>query len=212
MARISWGEATKRVFEVGLDRGVFYPQIGAAAPWNGLISVTEGSEGGEVRPFYMDGIKVMNLAGSEEFIASIESFYPPEGFDLSGGSAQISPGLFATQQIRQSFNMTYRSLLGNDVDGIEHGYKIHMVYNALASPSDVSHSTISDTAEAPTMSWNITTLPPITTGIRPTAHFVVDSTLASGADVTALEDILYGTDINSPRMATVSELLTIFGS
>lgn len=213
MTKVVWGEPTTRFFEAGIDQGVFYsPLTGIGVPWNGLISITEGAEGGEARPLYLDGFKRLNLQGLEEFTASIQSFYMPSGFEICDGSKQLSPGLFATQQRRKSFNFAYRTRIGNDVDATNHAYKLHLVYNALAAPSGKTRSTLADTSDPSPLSWEVSTKAPAATGIRPTAHFVVDSRFATPANMIELENKIYGTDLLDPVMPTVAELLAIFAS
>lgn len=210
MARIIWGASGERYFETGLDRGVFFLDLVSGVPWNGLISVSEGS-GGAARPFYLDNQKYLNLSGAEDFNASISAFFAPKGFDVCDGSYAISPGLFATQQPRKPFNFTYRTLLGNDVDGTLHAYKIHLVYNALATPGDRQRQTIGNSTEAAELSWDISTLPPEITGFRPTAHFVIDSRTADQIVLSRLEDLLYGTVLSESKMPSVVELIALFG-
>ena len=211
MAKIIWGVSGERYFETGLDKGVFFLGTAVGVPWNGLISVSEGTGGASARPFYLDGKKILNLSSVEEFEAKVSSFFSPVGFDVCDGSYAISPGLFATQQPRKSFSFTYRTLLGNDVDAEHHAYKIHLVYNALAIPSDRERRTINENAEAVPLSWDVSTLPPAVTGLKPTAHFVIDSRTADATVLSNLEDLLYGTDLQNSAMPTVAELITLFG-
>lgn len=211
MAKIKWGEAGTRFFEAGLDQGVFFLGVSAGVPWNGLISVDETSLGGETRPFYQDGFKMLNLAGAEEFGATVQSFYPPVGFAACDGTLAISNGLYATQQPRAPFSFSYRTRIGNDIDGIDLGYKIHIVYNALAASSDRSRSTITESAEPQPFSWEITTLPPIVTGFKPTAHFEIDSRTSDPEALAEFEGILYGTVEENSRLPSVVEMISIFG-
>lgn len=212
MARLNWGVATERFFETGIDRGVLYTGDGVGVPWNGLTSVSESPTGGEAKPAYIDGYKFRNIASSEEYEATIEAFSSPKEFGPCDGSRAIHNGLIATQQPRQAFNFSYRTLVGNAVEGPELGYKIHLVYNALAGPAQRSNGTVSDSVEASRMSWGVTTLPPSLTGMKPTAHFVIDSRETPRGLLAAIEDILYGTEVNSARMPLVSELVTMFQS
>lgn len=211
MAKINWGEAGTRFFEAGLDQGVFFLGTAAGVPWNGLISVDETSLGAETRPFYQDGIKMLNLSGAEEFGANVQSFYPPAGFEVCDGTLAISNGLYATQQPRVPFSFSYRTLVGNDIDGVDLGYKIHVVYNALASSSDRTRSTVSETAEPQPFNWEITTLPPIVTGFRPTAHFEINSRTSDPEALAEFEAILYGSGESNSRLPTVAEMIAIFG-
>lgn len=212
MAKIIWGEAGSRYFEAGLDRGVFFLDANPGLPWNGLISVDERSSGGEARPIYLDGFKILNLAGAEEFEATIGSYYPPVGFEVCDGTVSISNGLFATQQPRKPFSFSYRTRIGNDLEGVDLGYKIHIVYNALALAAERNRSTISDQAEPQQFSWEVTTLPPIVAGLKPTSHFVIDSRFTDPEDLSDFEDILYGSEVAPSRLPDAEELLSIFGA
>jgi hypothetical protein len=216
MARIEWGKVGERYFEAGLDRGVFYPTVGDGVPWSGLVSINEGNDGGDTRPFYLDGFKVMNLSSASEFIATVEAYFAPAGFELCEGNLQVSPGLFATHQSRAPFSLAYRTKIGNDVEGTDAAYKIHIVYNALTAPGDRTRKTIDDSSDTEVLSWDITTLAPMVANIRPTAHFVIntkttpDKQAALDAKVIELENILYGTASLSPRIPPVDELITLF--
>lgn len=212
MARLNWGVVAERFFETGVDRGVLYTGDGNGVPWNGLTSVSESPTGGEPKPAYIDGRKFRNIASSEEFEATIEAFAAPKEFGPCDGSRSIQNGLIATQQPRQAFSFSYRTLIGNPVEGTELGYKIHLVYNALAGPASRSNASIGDSTEASKLSWAVTTLPPSLTGYKPTAHFVIDSTQTPLSLLMAIEDILYGNDVNSARMPLVSELVAMFQS
>lgn len=209
MAVLVWGNVGERYYETGVDRGVLFPLTGDGVPWNGLVSVAEAPSGGEPRPYYLDGFKYLNLATSEEFAATIEAFSAPDEFDKCDGTASIHNGLFLTQQKRESFGLSYRTRIGNDVDGTDHGYKIHLVYNALASPSSRSNSTLNDSPSPITFSWGITTAPPTISGYKPSAHFVIDSRKTPAMLLRQVEDILYGSPTTSPRLPSVSELMTL---
>lgn len=211
MTTIVWGEISERYYESGVDRGVLYV-VGAASgvAWPGLVSVTEAPSGGSPRAYYYDGIKYLNLASAEEFEATIVAFNSPQEFNACCGIVSINNGLFADQQIRKPFNLTYRTLIGNAAQGLDHGYKIHLVYDALAAPSQRQNQTLSDSVNPISFSWNITTKPPEITGYRPTAHFVVDSRFTDPELMTELTDILYGTGDTDPDFPTVSELVGIF--
>lgn len=211
MTRLVWDTVGERFYESGVDRGVLF--IGNSGyAWPGLVTVTESPTGGEPRPFYVDGFKYLNLAASEEFEATIEAFSAPPEFAPCDGINAMYGGLLITQQPRRAFGFAYRTRIGNDVEGLDHAYKLHLVYNALAAPSERSYSTVSDSAEAPTRSWKLTTLAPKIVGYRPTAHFVIDSRTTPSATLTELEDLLYGTDVTSSEMPTVYRLMTIFGA
>lgn len=211
MARLTWNDVGERFFETGVDRGVLYIDDEIGVPWTGLISVSESPSGGEPRPLYYDGIKYSNLASAEEFEATLEAFSSPPEFYPCEGRVAIQNGLFATQQPRKQFGLSYRTLIGNDVLSTSAGYKIHLVYNALASPGDKTYTTISaDKTDAATFSWSITTLPPILTGLRPTAHFVVDSRYTPVDLLAEFEDLLYGSAAGDPYLPTTQFIYDMF--
>lgn len=212
MARITWHDAGSRTFETGIDRGVLYVGAADGVPWNGLAGVSETPSGGGPRPYYIDGFKYANLSAAEEFEATLKAYGFPEQFAVCDGSAQPYSGLFLTQQPRKSFGLSYRTLLGNDLDGLLHGYKIHLVYNALASPSTRENTTLGSEVSPTTNSWKITTRPPVITGYRPTAHFVIDSRTSDPLVLSQVEDILYGSEAEAPRLPDPDELMTIFSS
>jgi hypothetical protein len=210
MPKLTWGNPGERLFEVGVDRGVLYPLTGAGVAWSGLISVSESASGGESKPFYMNGIKYADRGTPEEFAATIEAYTYPRQFARCDGTEALAEGLFATQQYRQSFGLSYRTKIGNDIDGSDHGYKIHIVYNARVAPSDRGNETMKDNVEAIAFSWAITTTPEFMVGVRPSAHLVVDSTLTAPAVVSEIEDILYGSSDTNPRLPTPAELVDIY--
>lgn len=210
MSRVTWGAPSERYFETGVDRGVLYPNSDTAIAWTGLTAVNETTRGGEPRPTYIDGIKIRNLASKEEYEATIEAFAAPREFDLCDGRMEIQKGLIATNQRRKAFGFSYRTRIGNALDGPEHGYKIHLVYNAMAGPSERNHATIGDSTEAETLSWPITTRAPFTSGIRPTAHFVIDTRYTPKGLLAAIENMLYGNEVSEGRLPLISELITMF--
>lgn len=210
MSRLTWGAPTERFFETGVDRGVLYVGISSGVPWNGLVSVSESPTGGEPKPAYIDGYKFRNIASSEEFEATLEAFASPKEFSPCDGSVSIQNGLIATQQPRRSFGLSYRTKVGNAVDGADHAYKIHLVYNALAAPAQRTNTTLSGSQGLNALSWSLTTLPPSVTGYKPTAHWIIDSRVTPGVLLGTLEDILYGSSAAPPRLPQPSELLTLF--
>lgn len=210
MSRLTWGVPTERSFETGVDRGVLYVGTSAGIPWNGLVSVSESPAGGEPKPAYIDGYKFRNVASSEEFEATLEAFAAPKAFAPCDGSVSIQNGLIATQQPRRSFGLSYRTKVGNAVDGADYAYKIHLVYNSLASPAQRTNTTLSDSQGLNALSWSLTTLPPPVTGYKPTAHWIIDSRDAPIGILDAFENVLYGTAATAPRMPTVSELIAMF--
>lgn len=208
--RLNWGTVNERYFEAGVDRGVLYLPNAAGVPWNGLTAVDESPSGGEPRPYYLDGIKYLNLASAEEFEATIEAISSPREFGVCDGTVSIQNGLMLTQQPRSQFGLSYRTLVGNDVDGTDHAYKIHVVYNALAAPGQRSHATLTDTPEPTALSWDISTTPPRVPGYRPTAHMVIDSRTTPEALLAEVEDILYGSDTSISSLPTAVELVALF--
>lgn len=214
MARLVWGERGTRIFEAGVDRGVLYPPNAAiGVPWSGLVSVREAPNGGEPQSYYQDGVKYFQISSSEEFKGTIRAFSAPEEFALCDGVANIYAGLSITQQPRKQFGFAYRTLIGNDVAAEGRGYKLHLIYNALAKPSNRDNLSLSDTTEPMDLSWDIETLPPLITGFKPSAHLVISSLSAAPEHLQAVESIMYGQDGGSdPRQPTISDLITIFGS
>lgn len=192
MSALVWNEIGERVFETGVEQGVLYPEGQAGVAWSGLISVTEKATGGEPTPYYADGIKYLNVAADTEFEATIEAFTYPDEFEECDGSSRIAEGLFVSQQSRKSFGLSYRTKVGNDVYGNDFGYKIHLVYKAMVSPSERAYSTMNDSPEALTFSWDLTTTPVEIPGFKPSASMTIDSRKASAFALGILEDILYG--------------------
>lgn len=211
MARLVWDQTGQKTYETGVKQGVLYPQgEGGAYPkgyaWNGLTGVTESPSGAESNPLYADDIKYLNLISAEEFGATIEAYTYPDEFAECDGSAEIAPGVTIGQQARKTFGMAYKTTFGNDVDGNEHGYKLHLIYGALATPSEKAYATINDSPEAITFSWEVTTTPVAVEGFKPTASLTIDSTKVDKAKLTALEDILYGKDTVEARLPLPNEV------
>jgi len=216
MSKLVWDQTGERFYETGVKQGVLYPQeTGGIYPtgvaWNGLSAVTESPSGAEPTPIYADDIKYLNLLSAEEFGATIEAYTYPDEFAQCDGSAEIATGVMIGQQNRKVFGLSYKTTLGNDVDGNDHGYKLHIIYGALAAPSEKGYSTINDSPEAITFSWEITTTPVSVTGFKPTASIVIDSTKVDAADLEALEEILYGTIDNDPYLPLPDEISSLFG-
>lgn len=215
MARkINWDLTGERTYETGVDRGVLYPKdelgaYGDGVAWNGLISVSENPEGAEPTPLYADNIKYLNLMSIEEFGATIEAYTYPEEFEQCDGSAELQPGVMVGQQARREFGFAYRTKIGNDVAADDYGYKLHLVYGALASPSEKSYETINETPDAITFSWEITTSPVAVEGMRPTATVVIDSTKVSAEAMTAIEEVLYGNDDTEGALPTPTEIIAL---
>lgn len=216
MSKLVWDQTGQRYYETGVDRGVLYVQDKGAydkgVAWNGLISVTESPSGAEATPIYADNVKYLNLTSAEEFGASIEAYTYPEEFAQCDGGAEIATGVMIGQQARKTFGLCYRTLLGNDVDGTEHGYKLHLIYGALAAPSEKAYSTVNDSPEAMTLSWELTTTPVSVNGFKPTACVTIDSTKVEPTKLAALEAVLYGSESEEARMPLPDEIVTLIGA
>lgn len=197
MAKLVWDQTGERLYETGVKQGVLYPQAsGGTYPkgvaWNGLTNITESPSGAEATALYADDIKYLNLISTEELGGTIEAFTYPDEFAECDGSASIATGVYIGQQNRKSFGLCYRTTLGNDVDSNAYGYKLHLVYGALASPSEKAYATINDSPEAITFSWEFKTTPVNVSGFKPTANIIIDSTKVDAEKLAALEKILYG--------------------
>ena len=201
--RIIWDKTGERYFETGVDQGVLFPKNDAGAyvagvAWNGLINVNQSPSGAEANPLYADNVKYLNLVSNEDFGASIECYTYPDEFGACLGEVEAAPGVSVGQQPHKEFGFSYRTLIGNDVDGQYHGYKLHLVYNALAAPSEKGYGTINETPEAITFSYELTTTPVKIAGLKPSAHMEINSTKckteAAKAALARLEEILYGKD------------------
>ena len=215
MSKLVWDQIGDRIYETGVKMGVLYPQESGAYPkgvaWNGLTAVTESPSGAEASPMYADDIKYLNLMSNEEFGATIEAYtYPPE-FEACDGSASIATGVSIGQQSRKAFGLCYRTTVGNDTDGNDHGYKLHLIYGALAAPSEKAYATINDSPEAITFSWEVTTTPVDVTGFKPTASVTIDSTKVDAGKLKALEDILYGSESEEARLPLPDEIIELMG-
>lgn len=221
MVAITWDNTGERLYETGVDRGVLYTYdaqtklYGTGVAWNGLTGISESPSGAEPTPQYADNIKYLNLMSTEEFGFTIEAFTYPDEFELCDGTASPLEGLTVAQQTRRTFGLSYRSLVGNDVDAQDHGYKIHLIYGALASPSEKARTTVNDTPEAMTFSWTASTTPvalPADLKMRPTAHIIADSTKMSSANLASLESVLYGDETESARLPLPGELIELLGT
>ena len=199
MAKLVWDKTGERLYETGVSKGVLYPiqsdgKYSKGVAWNGLSSVTESPSGAEANPIYADDMKYLNLLSTEEFGATIEAYTYPDEFAECDGSASIATGVVIGQQKRKIFGLCYRTVLGNDVESNDYGYKLHLIYGCQAAPSEKAYATINDSPEAITFSWEVTTTPVEVTGFKPTACITIDSTKANPEKLAALEEILYGKD------------------
>lgn len=222
MSKLVWDKTGEHFYETGVDHGVLYPQAtGGTYPkgvaWNGLTTVTESPSGAEPTPLYADNIKYLNLLSVEEFAATVEAYTYPDEFAECDGSKDLVDGVTIGQQKRKAFGMCYRTKLGNDVDGDSHGYKLHIIYGAMAAPSEKAYATINDSPEAITFSWELSTTPVAVSGAQPTASLIIDSTKVDPAKLAALEVILYGKDPTTsggndgvdPRLPLPDEIKTL---
>ena len=214
MSKIVWDAVGEHTFETGVRNGVLYLKDAQGAyntgvAWNGLTSVSESPEGAEATDLYADDIKYLTLMSAENFKATIEAYTYPDEFEECDGSASIANGVVIGQQSRKPFGLCYRTAIGNDTAGNEHGYKLHIVYGCQASPSEKQYSTINDSPEAITFSWEVNTTPVNVTGKKPTATLIIDSTKADKAKLTALEAILYGSESTEPRLPLPDEIATL---
>lgn len=212
--KIEWDKTGERLFETGIDHGVLYPQAaGGTYPkgvaWNGLTAVTESSSGAEPTPLYADNIKYLNLMSIEEFGFTIEAYMYPDEFAECNGESELAQGVTVGQQKRKAFGMSYRTLVGNDVDGDSHGYKLHLIYGALAAPSEMARNTINDNPEAATMSWECSTTPVTVDNFKPTSHIIIDSTKADPTKLAELEKKLYGDSAGEATLPLPNEVAEI---
>ena len=218
MSKLVWDKTGEKLYETGVSQGVLYvydsktKKYGNGVVWNGLTAVTESPSGAEPTPLYADDIKYLNLMSTEEFGATIEAYTYPKEFEECDGSASLAEGVSIGQQARKTFGMCYRTALGNDVDGSNHGYKLHIIYGALAAPSEKGYTTINDSPEAITFSWEVSTTPVNVTGFKPTASLVIDSTKVAAEKLTALENLLYGGEATEAKLPLPDEIAATIGA
>lgn len=214
MSKIVWDKVGERRYETGVDHGVLYTpnaqgEYDKGVPWNGLVSVTESPSGAESNKQYADNIVYVDLRSAEEFGGTIEAFASPVEFDVHDGTATPKKGVSVGQQSRKPFGLVYRTKIGTDLDG-DKGYKLHLVWGATASPSEKQYSTINDSPEAATLSWEFTTSPVAVAGMKPTALITIDSTQVQAADLQDLEDVLFGTVGTEPELPSPDDVLAMF--
>lgn len=219
MAKLVWDKTGEHLYETGVDHGVLYfPDASGAykngVAWNGLTSVTESPSGAEATGQYADNIKYLNLISAEEFGATIEAFTYPEEFEAANGNKELvtESGIYIGQQARSVFGFCYRTMIGNDTDGQEHGYKLHLVYGCQVTPSEKNYQTINDSPEAMTLSWELSTTPVNVTGHKPTALLVIDSTKIASEKLTAIEAKLYGDTSNVAVLPSPDEIAEILNA
>lgn len=212
MTRIDWDGIGKRFFELGVDRGVLYIGSEPGVPWIGLTGINFSTSGGSEKPRFLDGVKIANYSTPENFAATISAVTYPDEFEKCDGTAQLEHGLRARLQRRKPFALCYRSKIGNDTEGIDHAYKLHILYNLRAEPSDRGYETLSDENEPMPLSWNVNGRGERVLGILPTAHFEIDSRDTPPELLQQIEDILYGAVASTPRLPTAGELVFMFDS
>lgn len=215
MTELVWDQIGERLYETGVDHGVLYLPDSQGAyvdgvAWNGLVNVSESPTGAEANAQYADNIKYLNLFSTEEFEGTIEAFTYPNEFAQFDGLATPTPGVQVGQQNRKTFGLSYRTLLGNDLEGTDYGYKLHLVYGCQVSPSERAYQTVNDSPEAITFSWELTTTPVGVSGLKPTALLTVNSTEVDGTDLAALEQILYGDTGVDPALPTPDSVISMF--
>ena len=217
MAKLVWDKTGERIYETGVDHMALYRYDSTtktfknAVAWNGITAFNESPSGAEPTALYADNIKYLNLMSAEEYAATLEAYTYPDEFEECDGSKEIAPGVVIGQQSRKLFALCYRTLLGNDQDGTDLGYKLHIVYNCLASPTERNHATVNDSPEAANPSWSISTTPVDVDGGQPTATIVIDSTEVDPDTLAGFEDILYGTNTTEGRLPFPDEIAAHFG-
>ena len=215
MAKLIWDATGERLYETGVSQCAVYPVVDNAYPvgyaWNGITSVTESPSGADANPQYADNIKYLNLISNEEFGATIGAYTYPDAFANCDGSAEPVPGVRIGQQTRKPFGLCYKTILGNDSEGADFGYKLHLIYGAMASPSEKQYNTVNDSPEANEFSWEITTTPVPVTGYKPTASLTITSTDFDEGTLINLENVLYGDDNNDARLPLPDEVFSILG-
>lgn len=218
MSRIVWDAVGERKYTTGVDRGVLYQWDSDSAKftngkaWNGLTNVNETPSGAEATALYADNIKYLNLISAEEYGCTIEAYTYPDEFEQNDGSASIAQGVTIGQQSRKIFGFCYRTLLGNDVDGTDYGYELHLVYNCLASPSERAHSTVNDSPDATQLSWDVTTTPVTVPNFKPTACLTINSTKISAENLALIEEKLYGTSSSVAELPFPADIIAIAGT
>lgn len=214
MPKLEWDKTGERFYETGVEKGVLYPMVSGAYPkgvaWNGLTAVNEKPTGAEPSALWADNIKYLNLISNEEFEAGIEAYTYPDEFKECDGSKEIAVGVSIGQQARKMFGLSYATKIGNDVEASEYGYKIHLIYGAMASPSEKGYSTINDSPDAITFSWDVSTTPVNVENFKPTASLEIDSTKVDAAKLAAFEKVLYGDGQTEARLPLPDEIAEMF--
>ena len=216
-APLVWDETGKKLFETGVSNVALYPQdttgvYGAGVAWNGVTNISESPSGAEATTLWANNGKYLNLYSVEEYASSIEAYTYPDEFAECDGSAEIAKGVSIGQQTRKSFGLAYKTLVGSDTDGNDHGYKLHLVYGCKAAPSERSHATVNDSPEGMSFSWEISTTPVAVKNHKPTASVEIDSTKVDAEKLAAFEKILFGSDTAAARLPLPDEVATLFAA
>lgn len=212
MTRVTWDALGQRIFHTGIDRGMLYVENGVVTTWSGLAGVTEAPTVQEADLVYVDGRKILNIPGGEDFAASLDVFYTPPEFAQCAGRLSMGAGLYVTDQPKLTFGLSYRTRVGNDASGTAFAYKVHIIYNAIAILGDVANASIGDSPTPVTYSWAITAVPVTVAGRRPTAHVIFDTRLVSQDTMNNLETILYGDETHQPSLPTIVDLTTLLAA
>lgn len=210
MTALVWNEVNKRFYETGIEKCVLFPSVGDGVAWSGISSMEEAPIGGNQTPLYYDGVKYLDIISSEDFQATLTAYTSPPEFDICDGVKTLAPGLFASQQPRDTFGLSYKTLIGNGATGVRYAYKLHLIYNATASPTGMTHNTLTDDPEPSTRAWVINTVPPPSDTMKPTAHLWIDSSKVTYPEnLVTLESVLYGSEEDEPRLPLPGEVVSI---
>lgn len=217
MSKLTWDKTGERYYETGVKNCALYVRKSdgsypSGVAWNGITAVTESPSGAEASPLYADDIKYLNLVSTEELGGTIEAYTYPDEFAECDGSAELVTGVMLGQQVRKTFGLAYKTTLGNDTEGNDHGYKLHLIYGCLAAPSEKAYATINDSPEAITFSWEFTTTPVEVAGFKPTANITIDSTKVDATKLKAFEEVLFGSDDAEPKLPLPNEVAQLLGS
>ena len=216
MAKLEFDKTGEKIYETGVEQCALFVRgasgYNPGVAWNGITSITENPSGAEASAVYADNIKYLNIVSGEDFGATIEAYTYPDEFGVCDGSAEVATGVKIGQQERKPFGLAYKTKIGNDTDGISHGYKLHIIYNAQAAPSSKAYQTINESPEAISFSWEITTTPEAVNGYKASASVTIDSTAVEPAKLTALEKKIYGDTSSEPTLPSIDEIITMFKS
>jgi len=208
LALLEWDRIGERYYETGVDHGVLYLKDGRSVPWNGLRSVEEGSDS-ENAAFYLDGVKYLHRVSPGDFNGKLTALTYPDEFEEVVGTVEVGPGMYYYNQAPKMFNLSYRTKVGNDVDGVDHAYKLHILYNLVATPDPANYQSLNDQVQPIDFSWTLNGTPPATSGYRPTVHICIDSRDADPFILETIEGLLYGSATSNPRLPPLDEITTL---